>query len=747
MPGGSGSNRQKHVVLAAALILVAPLLANVFTDPGRLVNGFWLSALVCTLPALASVACFARASSSTADRLAWRLIGTGIGFWAAGAIGRFLLLDVSDGRSVPAWVDPLFLLMYPLVLTGLILVLRNRLRTSRHLAYYDSITGFILLIALCFTFFPDQVTRLTGYDNLGSAVLITYPLGDIALLILTACLFRFASHLHEGPWPAFGSGLALFAVADLCFALQTPTGGRSLGLLSLFWMVGFVLMIYGTWQPDGEVIEVTPGTGQLLLPLVFLSLVVGALAYGQEHDLWEATVVALSIAFVLVLLRLGVTTYEYTRAIRESERHRLDGITRLPARTRLTGWLDQHAKLPQPQRPPLFVLAIVIERIGQIEAALGPDALDEMISITATRIRRSVGEIGQLAAIDRGQFGLLCAEDSAPDPESVARLVFQGLERPVEVGGIRLQCSAVIGAGRYPEDTRDPGELLRLALISCDEARSSDTALQLTPREPDRARKSLKRTQELRDAIGRGQLTLHYQPKVRTDDKSVHAVEALVRWQHPSEGVLPPLEFIDLAEEGGFASALTDEVIDLGARQQRAWKERGIDLNVGINLAMSDLIDESLVRRMSSAVNRHGVDPADMTLEISENLVMTRPTLLISNLKLVKETGFRISLDDFGSGTTSLAHLRSLPVDEIKIDRPLVARMHQSREDAVIGEAAISIARELGLDVVAEGAEEERTVARLERVKCSEIQSYYYSRPLPADQFEIWLAEYESGLA
>jgi len=740
--GRPRSRNARIALLALGALLVSPLLLlNVSADGGRFVNDTWLTALVCVLPGLTSAACFARAESSSADRLAWRLIGAGLGFWAAGAIGRFLLLDVSDGRPVPAWVDPLFLAMYPLVFLGLILVLRGRLRAYRHLAIYDSLAGFILLVAVCFTFFPDPITELTGYDELGTAVLVSYPLGDIGILILTGCLFRFTANVREGPWLAFGAGMTLFALADLYFAFETPTGGATFGLLNVFWLTGFLLMIHGSWQPDGEVIEVSPGVIQVTVPLVYLAIVIGALLYGQGRDLWDSTVISLSVVALLVLLRLTVTANEYSVVTRRSEVRAVDRNTGLPSRRRFDGWLGGLALIPAGSQSPLFVQVIVIDRLAELEAALGPASLDTVISIAATRIKRSVGELGRLATTDRGEFALLCSEESAPEPETVANRISRSLDQPVEVGGIKLRIEAVIGCARTPEDTNDPNELLRLALISCHEAREEDERLRLSPRDPDRTRKSLERAEELREAIATGQLRLFYQPKVRTEDGTVGSVEALVRWEHPRDGLLGPAEFVPLAERSGLTPDLTDVVADLAMAQVRNWRDRGVDLGVAINLGMSDLLDQELVDRLAAARERHAVETRDVTLEVSEDLVMKRPELLLSNLRGLRDAGYRVSLDDFGSGTTSLGYLRSLPLDEVKIDRSLIVKMHESPADSVVCEAAVAMINGLEMDVVAEGAEEPSTIDRLTGIRCREIQSYHFGRPMPATEIETWLRE------
>ncbi|MBN8867839.1 MAG: EAL domain-containing protein [Solirubrobacterales bacterium] len=738
----ASAKRRFGLLIAAEALALSLILLNLIEGTADFANGTWVTVLICLIPPLTAAACFARAAANPADQLAWRLIGAGIACWALGAIGRFLFYDGSS-RPIPSWVDPLFLAMYPLVLLGLALVLRNRLRSYRHLALFDATAGFILLVALAFSFFPGQIKDFTGHDDLGTAVLAAYPLGDFGLLILTACLFRFSEDIREGPWLSFGAGLTLFAFADLAFAFASPGNGTMLSVLTAGYLTGFLLMINGSWRPDGEVIELRPGAIQLLPPVVYLSLAVIGLVYGQGHDLWDSAVVALTLTIALVLVRLALTAYEYTKEVRSRERFMLDDVTGLPTRNRLDEWLKILESAPAWRESPLYVLAIGIERVGQLEAALGPTVMDEALSTAATRIRRTAGGSGRLALIDRAEFGLVCSQESAPEPETLASAILRDFEPAMEINGIKLRLRPVIGVARSPEDTTSPRELLRLALISCDEARGRDEAVRLAPEDPERLRQELHRLEELREAVGSDEIRLCFQPKVRTSDGQVSAVEALVRWQHPQAGLLGPGEFVPLAEEHGLTPMLTDRVADLAAAQMREWADQGLMIDVAINLGMSDLLDQSISERIAAALDRHRVQASRLTLEVSENIVMTRPSLLNANLTRLKDDGFRISLDDFGSGTTALAHLRNLPLDEVKIDRSLIAKMHQSPQDAALAEGAISIAKELDLDVVAEGAEEESTVSHLTDIDCGEIQSFYFARPMPADQMADWLADHQ----
>lgn len=734
--------RSRLILLGLAGALVTPLIwLNASGSLQGFVNDFWITLLVCVIPPSAALACFARSRVSSVDRLAWVLISVGLACWATGAIFRFVFMDESGGRPVPAWADPFFMATYPLLFAGLVLVIRNRLRSYRHLAIYDAVTGFILLIALVFTFLPGEIKHLTGYDDLATVVLVFYPLGDFALLILLACLFRFTGRMGDGPWPLFGAGLTLFAIADLIFALAVPSFGTELSLLYSLWLFGFLLMIASSWRPDGEVVEVEPGAIQLIPPITFLTLALVGLLHGQGTDLWLSAVVGLTIVVILVLVRLSLSAYEYTRKSNSARFHMVDQLTSLPSRNRLEELLAEQSGSPAWRTPPLFVLAIGLERISQFERAIGPAAADKLISTLATRVRRAAGA-GIVGVIERAEFGVICSQESAPEPAVLAQAVQRSFDPVVEVGGVELQLETVIGAASYPEDTNDPNDLIRLALVSRAEARRDGETFRLAPTRPELERRNLQLLEELRSALTEDQIEVHYQPKVSTSDGRVRSVEALVRWEHPEAGMMNPAEFVPLAEENGLGPVLTDRVFEHAVLRKRAWEQAGQTFDIAVNLGMADLIDESLPRRLRQTLDSVGAESAGLTLEVSENLVASKIGPLSKNLRKLKVEGYRLSLDDFGAGATSLAHMRELPLDEIKIDRSLIARMHHSREDAIVGESTVLIAKKLGMNVVAEGAEVDSTVNLLCDLDCGEIQSFFFARPMPAEQLECWLSDY-----
>jgi EAL domain-containing protein (putative c-di-GMP-specific phosphodiesterase class I) len=250
---------------------------------------------------------------------------------------------------------------------------------------------------------------------------------------------------------------------------------------------------------------------------------------------------------------------------------------------------------------------------------------------------------------------------------------------------------------------------------------------------------------ELRRAIDERELVLYYQPKASLRSGEVGAVEALVRWNHPRRGLVPPDEFIPLAQQTGLIKPLTLYVLGEALRQCREWERDGLDLSVAVNLSMRNLLDLEFPDDVQRLISASGVDPARLELEITESTMLTNPLRVKAVLRRLSEMGIRLSIDDFGTGYSSLAYLSSLPVSVIKIDRSFVMTMLHDENDAVIVRSTIDLGRNLGLDVVAEGVESMEIWEQLDGLGCDTAQGYFLSRPLPADALGTWLRKRRDG--
>jgi EAL domain-containing protein (putative c-di-GMP-specific phosphodiesterase class I) len=302
-----------------------------------------------------------------------------------------------------------------------------------------------------------------------------------------------------------------------------------------------------------------------------------------------------------------------------------------------------------------------------------------------------------------------------------------------------LTVDASVGIAVGPGHSASAEELLQLADLAMYSAKGGRIGAAVFDDVRDgEGRHRLETVEQLRAGIAAGELVLHYQPKLDLRTGAVDGVEALVRWAHPDRGLLAPDAFIDLAESSGLMPQLTAAVLDQALAQCRAWADAGLDLDVSVNVSPTDLVHEDFPVEVAAALLRHRLPPTRLVLEVTESLLMADRERAVRVLERLREAGVGISIDDYGTGYSSLAYVASLPVTELKLDRTFVTSMDSPRAAAVVT-STLQLARSLGLVLVAEGVEDVATIAALADLDCDVVQGYHVSRPLPPGQLEAWL--------
>ena len=343
---------------------------------------------------------------------------------------------------------------------------------------------------------------------------------------------------------------------------------------------------------------------------------------------------------------------------------------------------------------------------------------------------------------------VLPASASASAAAREAASLVAALRRPFAVGGLTLEIDASVGIAWCPDHGRDAGVLLQRADVAMYTAKAERAGVAVyEPRLDEHTPARLALFGELRRAISRGELVLHYQPKATVRGSRVTGVEALVRWQHPARGLLAPGEFLDVAEHTGLIRPLTVRVLSLALADCRAWRDGGLDLTVGVNLSPRSLLDSGFPDQVAGLLSSYGLDPRLLELEITEGTVMTDPGRALRNLERLHALGVGLSVDDYGTGHSSLAYLSRLPVGALKIDRSFVQRMDVDAGNATIVRSTIELGRNLGLRVVAEGVETAEVWRRLEELGCDDAQGFWLARPSPAAQVPESVRELEVRLA
>jgi predicted signal transduction protein with EAL and GGDEF domain len=328
----------------------------------------------------------------------------------------------------------------------------------------------------------------------------------------------------------------------------------------------------------------------------------------------------------------------------------------------------------------------------------------------------------------------------------VGRRLLRSLEQPVSLDGLEVEVGGSLGLAMAPAHATDTAGLLKRADMAMYEAKASTGGLRLYKPDPESDNpRRLMLVSELRTALSHGRIEVFVQPQARLTTGETTGVEALVRWDHSELGFIPPDEFIPIAERSGLIGLVTTRVLDLSLAAVADWRDQGVDLGVAVNLSTRSLLDADLVDEVSRLLRRHGVPASRLTLEVTESSVMADPSRAIALLHQLRDLGVRLSVDDFGTGYSSLSYLKSLPVDEVKIDRSFVTNLSGQSADVAIVRAIVDLGRHLGLEVVAEGVEDQPTWDLLSSMGCDLVQGWHHGRPMPVADFVPWLRARADG--
>ena len=395
------------------------------------------------------------------------------------------------------------------------------------------------------------------------------------------------------------------------------------------------------------------------------------------------------------------------------------------------------------------VMLMDLDRFKEINDTLGHQTGDQLLIQLSRRLSQVLGLQGHIARLGGDEFALLVpGVTSLAECEAVARLVLSALEHTLAVADINLQVGASIGLAAYPEQAVDSSSLLQLADVAMYQAKDHHSGYSVYAAGRDRhdARR-LALAAELRSAIEHGQVSVHYQPKADVASRRITGVEALVRWQHPTFGMVGPDEFVPIAEQTGLIRLLTEHVLTCALQQCRTWQELGYRLTMAVNLSVRNLMDRDLPDRVAELLAAAGLAAEVLTLEITEGTIMADPFRTLEVLNRLAAMGVTLSIDDFGTGYSSLSYLKRLPVREVKIDRSFVHNMTSDADDQMIVQSVIHLARNLHLGVVAEGVEDGVTWDCLAELGCDSIQGYYLSKPASSETITQRLVDRGTDIA
>lgn len=427
---------------------------------------------------------------------------------------------------------------------------------------------------------------------------------------------------------------------------------------------------------------------------------------------------------------------------------RTDPLTGLPNRTALQRWVDAEIAWYKERGGGVALLVCDLDRFKEVNDAMGHAIGDRLLVEVGHRLASAMQPGEHLARLGGDEYAVVLTGVGEPDEAAViAERISKALTEPVQIGEITIDVAGAIGVAVCPEHGTDFDALMQHADVAMYEAkRRGDPVAVYAPESDQNSPQRLSLLGDLRRTLedrSRPGIELYWQPQVSIQTGEVLGVEALLRYRHPKQGPVDPGELISLAEHSAVMRLLTFRVLDDAVGQIAAWTKEGLDLRASVNVSVRDLQNPTFVDGLTACLDRHGVSPGQLQLEITESALMADPRRVLTTLTRLERLGVALSLDDFGTGFSSLQHLRRLPVSEVKIDRSFVLGMdNDGGDDAAIVRSIIELAGSLGLRVVAEGVEDEQTWRRLAGLGCHLAQGWFHARPMPAAEFAGWLARY-----
>ena len=653
--------------------------------------------------------------------------------WRRTRAAGSLLASHQAAQPFPSLADAFLLAFFPASFVAAVLFARARLARFGAPLVLDALIGTLGAAAV--------VTQVLGAElqsDAGSvwatAAALAFSMGDILLVVMVVVALTLRGWRVSAVWLLLAAGVLLRAAADTAHVAAGVDGTVQAWFVPLLGILSTLAIVGAAYSPERPPRQVSLDGWRTLVTPTLLALVAGGLLVADHfHQTLDAAIWFAAATLVAVLGRMALTFVENSALQASRELALTDELTGLANRRLFHERLN--SELGSGNDTPLAVAMVDLDRFKELNDTLGHHAGDLLLAQLGPRLQEVVGEQGLVARLGGDEFALLLPGSGLAKATELGRRVGIALQTPFEIDGLEVVMDASIGCALCPDDGVDSESLLQRADVAMYQAKEARTGFQAYDPSRDRhSRERLALMAELRRALERDELILHYQPKVDLQTGLVAGVEALVRWQHPVHGLRGPGAFLPHAEHTALMRPLTLHVLETALSQLAAWRADGLDLHVAVNLAVQNLLDLRTPGHVADLLDRHGLPPEVLTLEVTESLMLHDPQRAGEVLADLKELGCGLALDDFGTGYSSLEHLKRLPVNELKIDKSFVMTMDRDAADRAIVASTSALGRSLGLRVVAEGVESAASGSVLAAIGCDLAQGFHYSPPVPGDQ-------------
>jgi diguanylate cyclase (GGDEF)-like protein len=693
----------------------------------------------------AGTVCVLAARRNRAERLAWASLALALVFSVAGNLVWTLFLGQLAEPPYPSPADAFWLAYFLPLYVTLIGLIRTRVGRFHASMWLDGGIGALGATAVAVALLLEPALRLTEGSPATVVTNLAYPLADVVLLALLVAVSAILGVRRDQALLLLGGGIVANLAGDIVY-LDLATTGHYVegGPLDLTWLVGVLLMAVAAHRSDRGTPPARDTGSQvgwrvLALPMVcnLGSLGVLGLGWGDQMSPWAAWC---AIGCVLAGVARTTVTFREVRALNEVRLEaRTDELTGLPNRRALLEAARVVVAEATTARPAALLL-LDLDGFKEVNDSLGHGAGDDLLGQVGPRLAPALRPGDLLARLGGDEFAVLLPATDLVTAADRAGVVEELLRRPFPVEGIRLHVGVSIGVSTAPIPADDVQELLRCADVAMYAAKTGRSGVQVYVPDPGSGSGDRLRTmEELRTALAEGELDVHLQPQVAMDDGRVVGCEALLRWNHPTRGLLSPAVVLPAAEQAGLLRPLTDVVLERSLDAvARWWGEHRVPISV--NLAAANVADLDLPTKVAAKLAQRDLPPEALTLELVEDTLMSDPERGRTVLGQLRRLGVRTSIDDYGTGYSSLAYLRHLPADELKLDRSLTADVDRDERAAAIVRHTAALAHDLGLSLVAEGVEDLATGRRLADLGCDVAQGYAIARPMPLAAFLRWLA-------
>ena len=704
-------------------------------------------------------------------RLPWYLLACGQLLWLVGDVLWDVFALALDIEPFPSAADVFYLAGYPVTVLGLLVLIRSRAPDGDRASFIDSAIVTTGVAVIAWVFLIDPYIRDPSLTDMERLVSVAYPVADVLLLGVAVRLLA-APGARSTAYGFLAVSLGFALVADTAFAVLTLAGGGvENGPLDLVWLAGYLAWGAAALHPSMRTMAEPATEPEQRLTRTRLAFLAGAALLvptvlaiqGLRGAPIDVPVIAAGSAcvFVLVVARMAglvgtlASTLRHREALEAALTHQAfhDSLTELANRALFTDRADHALARRGTADDSVAVLLLDLDDFKTINDSLGHAAGDQLLVGVAARIHGCVRDGDTVARLGGDEFAILLEDLEDPiDAVRTTERLLAALQAPFRISGREVFSHASVGIAMGSPGRTGADDLLRDADMAMYLAKGKGKS-RYELFEPALHATLLGRLQlqaELHQALERGDFILHYQPIVALETGRTVGVEALLRWRHEERGTVPPLEFIALAEETGLIVPIGRWVLEEACAQARRWRDRfpaEPPRMMSVNLSARQLQDPGFVDAVAAALATSGLDPDELVLEITENVLLEHTEATVDRLAALRRLGVRIAMDDFRTGYSSLAYLHRFPIDILKIDRSFVEALAGGREEGALVRAIMKLGETLRLETVAEGIESARQVTQLRSMGCRLGQGYLFDRPLDVAAMEARLAGETAGVS